>query len=489
MSSTSNDRRKTAGGAGVPPGGGGGALAGIALRFTAWAERWFPDAFIFVAIAVVVVAAGALANGASPASVTKAFGDGFWTLIPFTMQMAFVTIGGYVVATSPPVQRLIDRFALIPKTSRGAVGFVGAVSMIASLLSWGLSLIFGGLLVRAIARRTDMRVDYRAAGAAAYLGLGATWALGLSSSAAQLQANPASLPPALLPITGVIPFTETIFLWQSIVIAAVLIVISTVICIWSAPTGTSAVTAEDLGVDVSEREDDLPPPRQPGEWLEHSPLLTVLVVALAIGWLIQEFTGQSTIIAISNLNTYNLLFLMAGLLLHWRPKRFLLAVYKSVPATTGVLIQFPFYAAISYILTHAANPAGETLSHLVSEAFVAVSTHDSFPVVMGAYSAVLGFFIPSGGGKWLLEAPYVMQAANELKVHLGWTVQIYNAAEALPNLINPFWMLPLLGILGLKARDIVGFTFLQLVVHLPVVLFLLWYLAGTLSYVAPVMPN
>jgi len=100
----------------------------------------------------------------------------------------------------------------------------------------------------------------------------------------------------------------------------------------------------------------------------------------------------------------------------------------------------------------------------------------------------LGFFVPSGGGKWLLEAPYVMQAANELKVHLGWAVQIYNAAEALPNLINPFWMLPLLGILGLKARDIVGFSFLQLLVHLPVVLFLLWALSFTLPYQPPVLP-
>ena len=81
------------------------------------------------------------------------------------------------------------------------------------------------------------------------------------------------------------------------------------------------------------------------------------------------------------------------------------------------------------------------------------------------------------------------QAANDLKVHLGWAVQIYNTAEALPNLINPFWMLPLLGVLGLKARDIVGFTFLQLVVHLPIVLFLLWLLSGTLSYIPPVIPQ
>src|SRR5919206_1487773 len=84
-----------------------GTLARLGIRFTAWAERWFPDAFIFVAIAVVIVALGALANGVPAASVAQTFGDGFWSLIPFTMQMAFVTIGGYVVATSPPVQGLI----------------------------------------------------------------------------------------------------------------------------------------------------------------------------------------------------------------------------------------------------------------------------------------------------------------------------------------------------------------------------------------------
>jgi len=172
-----------------------GRLARVALRFTAWAERWFPDAFVFVAIAVVVVAAAAMANGAPPVAVAKAFGDGFWSLITFTMQMAFVAIGGYVVATSPPAQRLIRRLARLPRTGKGAVGFVAAVSMIASLFNWGLSLIFGGLIARALAERADIRVDYRAAGAAAYLGLGATWAMGLSSSSAQLQANAASLPP------------------------------------------------------------------------------------------------------------------------------------------------------------------------------------------------------------------------------------------------------------------------------------------------------
>ena len=46
----------------------------------------------------------------------------------------------------------------------------------------------------------------------------------------------------------------------------------------------------------------------------------------------------------------------------------------------------------------------------------------TFPRVVTIYSAVLGFFIPSGGGKWIIEAPYVMQAADDLQVHLGWAV-------------------------------------------------------------------
>src|SRR5262249_17776081 len=87
-----------------------------------------------------------------------------------------------------------------------------------------------------------------------------------------------------------------------------------------------------------------------------------------------------------------------------------------------------------------------------------------------------GMLIPSAGGKWLIEAPYILDAAKSLQMHLGWVVQIYNATEALANLIHPFWMLPLLGILGLKARDIVGYSMLQFVIHVPLVLFLVWIL-------------
>lgn len=463
-------------------------LQRTALSFTRWAEHWFPDAFVFALIALAVVVLAALGNGAAPLAISKAFGDGFWSLIPFTMQMAMVAISGYVVAVSPPVTRFINRVALLPQTGRGAVALVATLSMTSSLLNWALSLIFSGLLVRALARRAQLDMDYRAATAAGYLGLGATWAMGLSSSAAQLQANAASLPPQLLAITGVIPFSQTIFLWQSLLLTLILILVSIAVAWYSAPSGDAAQTAHKLGIDVSDPVPLQTAPTRPGEWLEYSPILSGFVVLLGLGWLVQEFQAKDPLLAISGLNTYNFLFLMLGIALHGRPRAFVAAVTRAVPTTGGVLIQYPFFAGLATVLTVAAGSDGITLSDRIATWFVTVATTETYPLLMGVYSAVLGLFIPSGGGKWLIEAPYVMQAAIELKVHLGWAVQIYNAAEALPNLINPFWMLPLLGVVGLKARDVVGFTALQLLIHIPLVLGLLWLLAGTLSYSPPVLP-
>lgn len=463
-------------------------LERFALRVTAWCEKWYPDAFVFVALTVLAVALGAVAIGASPRAVAVSFGNGFWSLIPFTMQMAMVAITGYVIASSPPVARLITRAARVPRSGRAAVAYVAFLSVLTSLLHWAISLVFGGLLVRELARRADLRMDYRAAGAAAYLGIGATWAMGLSSSAAQLQANPASIPPALLPITGVIPFSETLFLWQSLAIAGTLVVASTLIAWWTAPGPARARTAADLGVALDTIDDALPARERPGEWLEYSPALILVLVALGAGWLINEFARENWLVAISGLNTYNLIFLLLGMLLHWRPKRFLRAVSRAVPVTSGVLIQFPLYGAIASMLTSAKGATGDSLTHYLSTLFVSIASTDTFALVIGVYSAVLGFFVPSGGGKWIIEAPYVMQAANDLHLHLGWAVQIYNAAEALPNLINPLWMLPLLGVLGLKARDLVGFTFAQFICGTGLVLTMLWALAPTLVYHAPVIP-
>jgi short-chain fatty acids transporter len=173
---------------------------------------------------------------------------------------------------------------------------------------------------------------------------------------------------------------------------------------------------------------------------------------------------------------------VAGLVLHSSPHSLTRAVAASVPATAGVLIQFPFYAMIFGMISKTG------ISHFLGTVFTDITTRSTFPVLVAAYSALLGFLVPSGGGKWIIEAPYVMHAASEHAVNLGWTVQIYNAAEALPNLLNPFWMLPLMGILSVRARELAGYSILQLLFHTPLVFFLTWILSFTLPYVPPVMP-
>jgi short-chain fatty acids transporter len=447
------------------------------MGISAACERYFPDAFVFALAAVVFVFGAGLAVGEPSARLVREFGRGFWVLVPFTMQMTLVVIGGFVVASSPPVARLIRRLAGVPSTPRGAVAFVAFFAMLASLLSWGLSLVFTGLLVREICRRVE-RVDYRAIGAAAYLGLGSVWALGLSSSAALLQATRSSIPAALLPISGVIPLSQTIFLWQNLLLAGILMALSVVVAWASCPAAEKARTAEDLGVRFEPLTVERMAPQTPAERVEDSPVLGLVVAAVMAAYLFQEVFEKGLIAAL-DLNNFNFAFIALGLLLHRRPSSFLRAVGKSVPATAGVLIQFPFYAGIFGMIS-ATSMAGR-----LAGLFSTYTSAQTFPIAVAVYSAGLGLFVPSGGGKWIVEAPYVMAAASHLHVNLGWTIQIYNAAEALPNLVNPFWMLPLMGILNVRARDLAGYSILQLLFHVPVVIFLCWLFAQTLPYLPP----
>ena len=456
------------------------ALARVGLRLSDWFEKWFPDAFVLALSVVAIVFVASLSVGSSVLDTAQWFGTGFWGLVTFTMQMSMIVVTGYAIATAPPIYRVVRLLASVPKTGRGAAAYVGLFSMLASLVSWSFSLIFSALLAREVAHRVRGS-DYRAIGAAAYLGVGSVWALGMSSSAALIMANSASLPDSIESVTGTIPLGQTIGLWQSLAIAASLIVVSMAVAYYSAPSAAHAKSMGDMGVTYAPATTDLGRRMTPGEWLEYSPLLTIVICVLGFGYLAREVMASGVGVLL-DLNHYLFLFLMVGLLLHWRPKSFVQAIAASVTPVGGVLIQYPMYAGILEMLTKSG------LAEDISKFFVYISNEHTFPVLVGVYSAFLGLFIPSAGGKWLLEAQYLLEAGIEHKVHLGWVVQTYNATEALANLIHPFWMLPLVGILGLKARDIVGFSMLQFIVHVPLVLLLVWILNYTLTYVAPVLP-
>jgi len=459
----------------------------MALALTTWTERWVPDAFIFALLATLIVAtAGVVVARASLVEVVDAWGRGFWDLIPFTLQMALVIITGHVLATSRPMGAFIRAVASKPTTPRGAVALVTVFALASSWLNWGFSLIFSAVLAREVARRVD-GVDYRALAAASFLGIGSVWAQGLSGSAALQMASPGALQPAIREIVehggvvpgGIIGFSHTIFLWQSLLSVVIELIVVTTVMWLATPPPARARTAASLGIDLGTSE-FAPPGRPatipPGAWLEHSPLLMWLVVALGAFYLSRYFAQAADPLNALTLNVLNLAFLLVGFLLHGTPSRLMHAVQAATPAVWGVILQFPFYAGIAGVITTT------HLNESLARAFVSASTPLSFPPLVALYSAVLGVFVPSGGSKWVIEAPYVMAAAHELKVHLGWVVAAYDLGEALANLLQPFWMLPILGLFQLRARDVMGYTFVVCLALTPVVLLLVTLLGATLKY-------
>ncbi len=471
-------------------------LARVAARFTAWTERWIPDAFVFallatfiVFVAGVITLSGRLGVRAATGEVVGAWGTGFFStaILKFTIEMALVIITGYVVATSKPVGRLIVRLASLPRDPRRAIAMVALFAMASSWLNWGFSLIFSAMLAKEVARRVR-GVDYRAIAASAFLGLGSVWAQGLSGSAALQMATKSALPHDIRTIVaagglvpeGMIPLTHTIFLWQSLVSVVVEIALVTVVVLFAVPTGSRARTAEQMGIDLGVSPLDRPDPERkgtPGEALEHSRVPAALFVLLAGAYLVRYFAEAKDPLYAIDLDRMNLAFLTVGVALHGTPARLMRAVREATPGVWGVILQFPFYGAIAAIIT--TTKLNEHIAHGLASL---AGGPRAFPALIAVYSMVLGVFVPSGGSKWVIEAPYVMQAAHDLHVHLGWMVAVYDLGEALANLVQPFWMLPILGLFGLRARDVMGYTFLVFVVLVPVVLVMVTVFGMTLRY-------
>jgi short-chain fatty acids transporter len=345
-----------------------GLVARMALALTAWTEKWVPDAFIFALIATVIVVVAALV--ATPSTLTEVvdmWGRSFWDLIAFTLQMSLIIIMGHVLATSPPMGRLIHAIAARPRTPKGAVALVALIAMVTSWFNWGFSLIFSAVLAREVARRVA-GVDYRALAAASFLGIGSVWAQGLSGSAALQMATPGALQPQIREIVaagglvpnGIIPFTNTIFLWQSLASVVIEIVIVTAVMWLATPPAGRGRTAADLGIDLGEREGAPPPTAtniMPGQWLEHSSILTLFVVAIGGWYLFRYFSQAPDPLNAINLNTLILTLLVVGFLLHRTPARLMYAVQSATPAVWGVILQFPFYAGIAHHHRDTSEPA------------------------------------------------------------------------------------------------------------------------------------
>ena len=131
---------------------------------------------------------------------------------------------------------------------------------------------------------------------------------------------------------------------------------------------------------------------------------------------------------------------------------------EAIGGASGILIQFPLYFGILAIM----HQAG--LIERISDFFVAHTSADSFPLMTFLSAGLVNFFVPSGGGQWAIQGPILISTALTFKVDLAKTVMAFAYGDQLTNMLQPFWALPLLGITGLKARDILPYTLLLMLI-------------------------
>lgn len=440
-------------------------LARLATLLAHSAERYVPSAFAIAVLLTGVTFVGALAVGASPGDTVVAWGRGFWTLSPFAMQMALVVLTGYLVSTAPPVDRAFQAVARLAGSPARAATLMAAVSMSLAWLHWGLSLVGSAMLVRHIAR-AQPRVDFRLLVTAAYLGMGTTWHAGLSGSVPLLMASPGHF---LEATTGLVPLATTTFapfnLALSVMVAVVMVAV-----VWGLhPAPGDAVVVSAAALDGLERFDPPPVPATVSfaAWCDHTRVLPLALGATGaawLGWYVRTNGPQLT------LDVLNFVFLMTAIVLHGRLASVMAAGEQGARLLAGVVLQFPLYAGMYGVIE------GTGLARVLGDAIARTATADTLPLALYWYSSALNYFVPSGGSKWAVEAPFIIDAARRLGVGLDEVILAYAWGDMASNLIQPFWALPLLAAARLGFRDIMGYAALCFAVISVLVSLAFWLL-------------
>lgn len=415
-------------------------------------QRYLPDPFLFVIILTFVVfGLGLIFTDSGPYQMAQHWGGGFWSLLTFSMQMVLVLVTGHVLASSNIFKKGLGALASLAKSPGQAIVIVTVVSMIASLINWGFGLVIGALFAKELAKKIQ-NVDYRLLIASAYGGF-IVWHGGISGSIPLTIATEGHFSQDLI---GIIPTDQTIFAGFNLLIILILLIVMPVVNRMMMPSKDQTVMVDPVLLEADVQAAAIEQGAMtPAEKLENSRIISLLIGIMGLVFLFYYFATNGFKL---NLDIVNFLFLFLGILFHGTPKRFLDAVVNAVKGASGIIIQFPFYAGIMGMMT------ASGLAAVMSEGFVSISNEFTFPFFTFLSAGLVNFFVPSGGGQWAVQAPVMLDAAQTLGVSIPKTAMAVAWGDAWTNLIQPFWALPALAIAGLKAKDIMGYCVLMLVV-------------------------
>lgn len=458
-------------------------ISRLGLRIAAVFRATAPDPFVIAILltgltALLALAIGFRPDGASQVapmaerawSLLDAWGvkGGLWSLLAFGMQMCLILVTGHALAESRPVAAGLRRLAALPQSGAQAAALVAGAACLAGVVNWGLGLIVGAILARDVGRSAaarGVRVHYPLLAAAGYMGL-LVFHGGISGSAplamSSLEGAKKVLGAEQVLKLGVQPIglDETLGSTLNLFVTGGMLILLPALFALLTPRDTRECRGAGDYIREAEAAPTGAEAAEPGglipEWLERTPWLVIglgLALALAVGRF-AYLNGAWQI----GFDQVNMAMLALGLLLHGSARSYLRSLEAAASGCAGIILQFPIYAGIMAMMT------ASGLTRIFAEAITAHATSGDLSALTFGAATLVGLFVPSGGAQWSIQGPIALQTGTALGVDHAHLVMAVAYGDELANMLQPFWALPLLAITGVKARDIVGYTAIAMVV-------------------------
>ncbi|MAO33597.1 MAG: short-chain fatty acid transporter [Flavobacteriales bacterium] len=380
---------------------------------------------------------------------------GIWNspLLVFAMQMMLMLVLGHTLALSNPISKIISKGVRYCTNTANSAAIITFFTILVSLFNWGLGLIFGAIFARKAgehASKNNIDFNYPLIGTAGYSGL-MVWHGGISGSAPIKIAEKGHF---LVDKIDVISQSETIFSTMNISISIVLLITLPLLMYYLGKQNPG----KTIILSSKKKEDSIKTTEV--QKLDQSALLawgfggTIIFYAFYKAIILPESITLSVITP----NYINLVLLGLAIIMHKSFFAFLNAIDNAISGASGILIQFPLYFGIMGIMNHSG------MVNIMSNFFVSIANETTFPIFTFISAGIVNVFVPSGGGQWAVQGPIIVDAATQLGVSIPKSVMALAYGDQLTNMLQPFWALPLLGITGLKAKEILPYTLILLVV-------------------------
>lgn len=450
-------------------------LATIGQKSEAFVKRFMPDPFTLVLLLTLVSfllalftmspvpgeqGASVLGKGSALVAVwTGGFGNP--EILKFGLQIILIVVTGEAIAASPPASRLLARLTSLPSTASQALLMVTAFAIVTGWVHWGFGLVSSALLAREVGRSLKAKgvaIHYPLLGAGAYTSM-LLWHAGLTASAPLLMNTEKNFVSEVLGLKGPaakVPLSQTILAPSNLIACLLILLIVPWIIVSLHPSNDVENSVPEARTIVEERSAEQP---TVAARLDRSRWLPLATGILGLTFLVRHVREHGFDL---NHNVVNVSFLMLGMTLHRSAVAYAKAIGESVKGVSGIVLQFPFYGGIMALMTFSG------LSEKISHVFVNASTAHTLPLFTFFASILTKSFVPSGAGEWAVEGPVMLKAAQALGVSYGKITMAVAYGNMLGNMYQPFWSLPLLGLMGLRAKDIMGYCLVLFVVCLPI---------------------